>query len=98
MAKIKFKKMGFDGKKPTIDEINMRQAVDGATDEIQTKLFEVAKEVAESQLGAPDSLSLQELLKLLDDNHININVNVVSMDGKYFATFTVAVIYDVLEL
>jgi hypothetical protein len=96
---MKFDKKGFDkGARPSVDQIEIRKAIDRGQEAIAERLEEIAKDVAFTQLGIDKEASLEELLEELDNNHIQINVNVAKVDDKFYATYTVSIIMDAIEL
>jgi hypothetical protein len=96
---LKFDKKGFNkGGLPDVEKIEMRKAIERGQKDIAERLEMIAKDVAFTQLGIDKEASLEELLEELDNNHIQINVNVARVDGKFYATFTVSIIMDAIEL
>lgn len=96
---MQFDKKGFKKKSmPSVEEIKIRNAVDKSEDKIQEALESVAKMVIHSQLGITEEMDLEEMLAELDENHISINVNVAHVEGKVYATFTVSMIVEAVEL
>lgn len=96
---MQFDKKGFKKKSmPSVEEIKIRNAVDKSEGKIQEALEEVAKMVVHSQLGITEEMDLEEMLAELDENHISINVNVAHVEGKVYATFTVSMIVEAVEL
>ena len=96
---MQFDKKGFKKKSITsVEEIKIRNAVEKSEDKIQEALEEVAKMVVHSQLGITEEMGLEEMLAELDENHISINVNVAHVEGKVYATFTVSMIVEAVEL
>lgn len=96
---MKFDKKGFENKTmPSVEEIKIRNAVEKSEDKIQEALGRVATMVTKSQLGITEDMTLEEMLAELDENHISINVNVAHVDDKVYATFTVSMIVDAVEL
>ena len=96
---MQFDKKGFKKKSmPSVEEIKIRNAVDKSEGKIQEALEEVAKMVVHSQLGITEEMNLEEMLAELDENHISINVNVAHVEGKVYATFTVSMIVEAVEL
>lgn len=96
---MKFDKKEFGNKSmPSVEEIKIRNAVEKSEDKIQEALEGVAKMVIHSQLGITKEMTLEEMLAELDENHISINVSVAHVDGKVYATFTVSMIVDAVEL
>lgn len=83
---------------PSVEEIKIRNAVEKSEGKIQEALEEVAKMVVHSQLGITEEMDLEEMLAELDENHISINVNVAHVEGKVYATFTVSMIVEAVEL
>lgn len=96
---MQFDKKGFKKKSmPSVEEIKIRNAVEKSEDKIQEALEDVAKMVIHSQLGITEEMDLEEMLTELDENHISINVNVAHVEGKVYATFTVSMIVEAVEL
>lgn len=96
---MKFDKKGFENKSmPSVEEIKIRNAVEKSEDKIQEALDKIATMVLESQLGITKEMTLEDKLAELDENHISINVNVAHVDGKVYATFTVSMIVEAVEL
>lgn len=96
---MQFDKKGFKKKSmPSVEEIKIRNAVEKSEGKIQEALEEVAKMVVHSQLGITEEMDLEEMLAELDENHISINVNVAHVEGKVYATFTVSMIVEAVEL
>lgn len=96
---MQFDKKGFKKKSmPSVEEIKIRNAVDKSEGKIQEALEGVAKMVIQSQLGITEEMDLEEMLAELDENHISINVNVAHVEGKVYATFTVSMIVEAVEL
>lgn len=83
---------------PSVEEIKIRNAVEKSEGKIQEALEGVAKMVVHSQLGITEEMDLEEMLAELDENHISINVNVAHVEGKVYATFTVSMIVEAVEL
>lgn len=96
---MQFDKKGFKKKSmPSVEEIKIRNAVEKSEGKIQEALEGVAKMVIHSQLGITEEMDLEEMLAELDENHISINVNVAHVEGKVYATFTVSMIVEAVEL
>lgn len=96
---MQFDKKGFTKKSmPSVEEIKIRNAVENSEDKIREALEGVAKMVIHSQLDITEEMSLEEMLAVLDDNHISIDVNVAHVEGKVYATFTVSMIVEAVEL
>lgn len=96
---MQFDKKGFKKKSmPSVEEIKIRNAVEKSEGKIQEALEGVAKMVVHSQLGITEEMDLEEMLAELDENHISINVNVAHVEGKVYATFTVSMIVEAVEL
>lgn len=96
---MEFKKTQFSKNRPTTNEIELGRVTEKNKELIEDEFYNVVLNVAQAEYGeCLEHHTLEELLGLLDEKHIQVFPDVVLLDGKYYVTFMVNVFYRAVEL